>query len=82
MAEELLTLYKAEHLHSALGMGHMLAALAYNAIGDTKKAKMHGRKAIEVGMVTSRSDDTDTDEVKALLRDPVAHWSFLVRKAK
>jgi hypothetical protein len=82
MAEELLTLYKEEHLHSALGMGHMLAALAYNAIGDTKKAKMHGRKAIEVGMVTSRSDDTDIDEVKVLLRDPVAHWSYLARKAR
>ena len=82
MAEELLALYKEEHLHSALGMGHMLAALAYNAIGDTKRAKMHGRKAIEVGMVTSRSGDTDIDEVKALLRDPVAHWSYLARKVR
>jgi hypothetical protein len=42
----------------------------------------NGRKAIEVGMVTSRSDDTDIDEVKALLRDPVAHWSYLARKAR
>jgi hypothetical protein len=82
MAEKLLTLYKKEHLHSAIGMGHMFAALAYNAIGDTEKAKMHGRKAIEVGMVTSRSDDTDIVEVKALLRDPVGHWSYLARKAR
>lgn len=82
MAEKLLALYEEEHLHAAVGTGHMLAALAYNAVGDTGKAKMHGRKAIEAGMVSSGSNDVDVVEVKALLKDPVAHWSYLARKAR
>ena len=79
MAEDLLKLYDQEHLHAAIGTGHMFAALAYNAVGNTKKAVRHGKKAIDAGMVGSGSSDANVAEIEALLDDPRKHWSFMAR---
>jgi hypothetical protein len=82
MAEELLSLYKQEHVHAAIGTGHMFAALAYNAAGDVSRAKKHARLAIEAGMVNSGSKEADVDEMNALRLDPKKHWSYMVRGSR
>ncbi|EHK98295.1 putative N-lysine methyltransferase SMYD2 [Glarea lozoyensis 74030] len=50
LALNLLSLYEKEHLHAAVGTGHMFAALAYNAVGDTKSAVKHAKLALDAGM--------------------------------
>lgn len=51
MAEELIALYEEEQLYAAKAVGHSLAALAYNAVGDTKVAGFHADFALDAGMV-------------------------------
>jgi hypothetical protein len=82
MSEQLLSLYKQEQVHAARGTGHMFAALAYNAVGDTSRAKKHARLAIEAGMVNSGEKDADVEEMSALRENPKGHWSYLVRRAR
>lgn len=81
MAEKLLGLYNEEHLHAAIGTGHMFAAYAYNALGNTEMAIKHAEKAIKAGMVSSGSAADDEREMRALLESPVGHWSYM-RRAK
>lgn len=80
MAEELLSLYEEESIHAANGLGHMLAALAYNADGDVSMAKKHARLALKGGVVTDGSRQKDEDDLRALRESPKTHWSHLVRK--
>jgi hypothetical protein len=82
MAEELLALYKKEHLHAALGTGHLLAALVYNSVGNARMAVWHARKAVEVGIVGSEDPEGDTVEMRELIGDPRGHWSFGVRRKR
>jgi hypothetical protein len=82
MAEELLILYEEENIHAALGMGHMFAALTYNAVGDISRAKRHARLALQAGMVSNGSGGGDEEEMRSLREDPKGHWSWLVRAKK
>ncbi|KAH8758632.1 putative N-lysine methyltransferase SMYD2 [Hyaloscypha sp. PMI_1271] len=82
MARQLLALYEAEEVHAAMGKGHMLAALAYNAVGDTYKAKKHAKSAIEAGMVSSGEEDADLRDMTTLKENPEGHWSFMARAPK
>ncbi|RDL40303.1 SET protein [Venustampulla echinocandica] len=82
MAESLLSLYKKEQIHAAIGTGHMFAALAYNAVGNIRMAVKHAKLAIEAGMVTSESSEDDTVQMMALLEDPKVHWSFKARSRR
>jgi len=78
MAEELIRLYEAENLHAARATGHKLAALAYNAVGDVTAARKHAEIALQVGMISSGSDEYG-EEMKRILESPMAHWSYRVR---
>ncbi|KAH6682569.1 putative N-lysine methyltransferase SMYD2 [Halenospora varia] len=49
-AEDLLELYEKEHLHAAIGTGHMFASYAYNSIGNVGMAIKHAKLALEAGM--------------------------------
>ncbi|KUJ13160.1 SET domain-containing protein [Mollisia scopiformis] len=80
MAEDLLLLYEEEHIHAAKGIGHMLAALAYNAEGDISLAKKHAKLALESGVVTDGSKEADENDLEAMRKSPKSHWSYLVRK--
>jgi hypothetical protein len=82
MAEQLLRLYKQEQVHTARGTGHIFAALAYNAVGDTSSAKKHARLAIEAGMVNSGEKDADVKEMMALRENPKSYWSYFVKRAR
>jgi len=58
----------------------MLAALAYNAIGDVSAARKHARLALKFGVETEREKGKDENEMRELRGSPETHWSFLVRK--
>lgn len=73
-------LYEEEGVHAAKGVGHMLAALTYNAAGDISMARKHARLALQVGVVTDGSREKDEEDLKALRTNPKAHWSYLARK--
>jgi hypothetical protein len=79
MAEELIALYAEEGLYAAKAIGHTFAALAYNAVGNTKIAEWHADLALDAGVVNNGSPDEDAKAMKLLLENPVAHWSYKVR---
>jgi hypothetical protein len=80
MARQLLALYEAEEIHAAMGKGHMFAALAHNAVGDTFRAKKYAKLAIEAGMVNSGGEkDEDVKDMTALKENPEGHWSYMAR---
>lgn len=78
-AEKLIELYEEEGIHAAKGAGHMLAALAFNGLGDTSMAREHAEKALEAGLVSS-GNGADEAETKSLLEWPERHWSFMARR--
>ena len=83
MSRQLLALYEAEEIHAAIGKGHVFAALAHNAVGDTFRAKKHARLAIEVGIVNSGGEkDEDVKDMLMLKENPEGHWSYMARMPK
>ncbi|TVY31706.1 SET domain-containing protein [Lachnellula subtilissima] len=82
MAEQLLALYAKEHLHAALGTGHLLAAQVYNGIGDAKMAVWHAEKAVVLGIVGTMDPEGDVAQMRELIGNPREHWSFGIRKKK
>ena len=67
-------------MHAAKGLGHMIAAFAYNAVGDTLRAKKHARLAVETGLVNSEGRETDVEVLNGLRRDPTTHWTYMARR--
>ncbi|TVY40909.1 SET domain-containing protein [Lachnellula occidentalis] len=82
MAEQLLALYAEEHLHAALGTGHLLAAQVYNGVGDAQMAVWHAKKAVVLGIVGSVDPESDMAQMRQLIEDPRGHWSFGHRKKR
>lgn len=78
MAEELIQLYAEENLHAAKATGYKVAALAYNAVGDVRTAQRHAKSALDMGIVSSGLDEY-AEEMKRILANPVAHWSYRAR---
>jgi hypothetical protein len=79
----LIDLYEEEGIHAAKGTGHMFAALAYNAVGETGKAREHAEKALEAGLVNNghvNGEAGDESEMKSLLEWAEGHWSFMARR--
>ncbi|KAG0646390.1 N-lysine methyltransferase SMYD2 [Hyphodiscus hymeniophilus] len=82
-AEKLIDLYEEEGIHAAKGTGHMFAALAYNAVGDTAMAKEHAEGALVAGLVNNghaNGEAADENEMKSLVDWPEGHWSFMARR--
>jgi hypothetical protein len=82
-AQKLIDLYEEEGIHAAKGTGHIFAALAYNAVGETGKAREHAEKALEAGLVNNghvNGEAGDESEMKSLLGWAEGHWSFMARR--
>ena len=82
LVEQLLALYEKEHLHAALGTGHLLAAQVYNGIGNAKMAVWHAEKAVVMGIVGTVDPEGDVAQMRELIGNPRGHWSFGVRKKR
>ena len=93
MAEELMKLYEKEKLWSAIGTGHMYAALAWNAaasvadgygkeggVGEKeKRAVWHARRSVEIGTLASGAVENNRKEMSQLAEKPREHWSWGLR---
>lgn len=80
LAEKLLQLYRKEGLEGFLDVPYGYAALAYNAVGNSKKAAKYAEQAKEAILL---KDGTWTPNMQIwveLLQDPKKHWSFKRRQ--
>lgn len=82
MAEQLINLYKLERLDITIHKAYTKAAVAYNAVGDTDKAKVYAALALKHGMIAAGPKWADWPTVLALEQNPEEHWSFKARLPK
>ncbi|KAF1956303.1 hypothetical protein CC80DRAFT_413401, partial [Byssothecium circinans] len=76
VAEELLQMYRDEGLEGFMDIPYGFAALAYNAVGDTKKATIYAEKAQELILMKDGPWTPNLQIWRELLKDPRSHWSY------
>ncbi|KAH8673929.1 hypothetical protein BX600DRAFT_547574 [Xylariales sp. PMI_506] len=79
MAELLISLYEQERLWLTIYEAYAFAAIEYNGAGEPWLATKYARLAIKHGLAASGPGDYDVNEMKALAKDPWAHWSWMTR---
>lgn len=82
MAELMISLYEQERLHGPIMEAYALAAIEYNGVGEPWTAQKYARLAVESGLLYGGPADTDVKEMEKLLKDPSAHWSWMLRENK
>ncbi|KAF2800891.1 hypothetical protein K505DRAFT_227759 [Melanomma pulvis-pyrius CBS 109.77] len=76
LAEKMLQLYRQEGLEGFLDVPYGFAALAYNAVGDNKRAEKYAAKAKEAILMKDGVWSPNLGIWNELLQDSRAHWSF------
>lgn len=82
MAELLVSLYEQERMWGPIAEAYALAAIEYNGVGDVWMAQRYARLAVEAGLLYGGPHDEDVRVMQELLRDPWAHWSWMLRATK
>lgn len=82
LAEKLLQLYRKEGLEGFQDVPYGFAALAYNAVGDTKKASRYAELAQELILMKDGPWTPNLQLWKELLKDPKQHWSYRRRQRR
>lgn len=82
MAERIIELYRSEGLDGFLDIPYGFAALAYNAIGDCKRAENYAKLAQEAILLKDGPWTRNMDIWTELLREPEKHWSYKRRLHK
>lgn len=80
LAEKMLQLYRKEGLEGFLDVPYGFAALAYNAVGDSKKAEKYAKQARELILMKDGPWTPNLQIWSELLRDPKKHWSYKRRQ--
>ncbi|KAF2018542.1 SET domain-containing protein [Aaosphaeria arxii CBS 175.79] len=75
-AEKLLQIYRQEGLEGFLTIPYGFAALAYNAVGDTKKAIKYANLAKELTLMKDGMWSANLGMYEDILKDARAHWSY------
>jgi hypothetical protein len=78
----MIQLYQKEGLEGFLDIPYGFAALAYNAVGNSKKAVKYAEQAREVILIKDGPWTPNLQLWHELLEDPKRHWSFERRKRK
>ncbi|KAL6708391.1 hypothetical protein ACN47E_002654 [Coniothyrium glycines] len=76
MAEELLQIHRDEGLEGFMDVAYGFAALAYNAVGDTKHALHFAREARQAMLMKDGRWAPNLRIWDEILRSPEEHWSF------
>lgn len=76
LAEKLLQLYRKEGLEGFLDMPYGFASLAYNAVGDYKKAEKYASLAKEIILIKDGLWSPNIQIWDDVLKDSKAHWSY------
>lgn len=82
MAELLISLHEQERLGGNMYSAYSFAALEYNAVGDPWTASKYAHLAVDYGIPMVGEKHADVVEMKKLLEDPWAHWSWGLREKK
>ena len=76
LAEKLLQLYRKEGLEGFLDMPYGFASLAYNAVGNSKKAEKYAGLAKEIILIKDGPWTPNMQIWEDVLKDSTAHWSY------
>ncbi|KAH9810165.1 hypothetical protein DFH28DRAFT_501757 [Melampsora americana] len=79
MADRLINLYKLERLDLSIHKAYLRASLAYNAVGESEKAKIYAALALASGLVSLGPKWGDWPGAMELEQEPETHWSFKAR---
>lgn len=80
LAEKMLQLFRKEGLEGFLDIPYGFAALAYNAVGDSKKAEKYAQQAREIILLKDGPWTRNMELWNELIMDPKKHWSFQRRR--
>ncbi|KAF2727663.1 SET domain-containing protein [Polyplosphaeria fusca] len=80
LAEKLIQTYRKEGLEGFMDMPYGFAALAYNAVGNAKKAEKYAKQAQEAILMKDGPWTPNMQIWIDLLKDPRKHWSYQRRK--
>lgn len=75
-AEKLIRLYEQEGLEAFLETAYGHAALAYNAVGDSRRAKKYGGLAADAAVLKGGPGATHLKTWKQIIDNPKGHWSW------
>jgi hypothetical protein len=81
LAEKMLQLYRDEGLEGFMDIPYGFASLAYNAVGDSKKAEKYAKRAKEAILMKDGKWSPNFRIWVELLGDSKGHWSYKRRKA-
>ncbi|KAF1841084.1 uncharacterized protein K460DRAFT_295251, partial [Cucurbitaria berberidis CBS 394.84] len=76
MAEKLMQLHRNEGLEGFMDVAYGFTALAYNTVGDSKKAVQFAKKAKEAVLMKDGKWAPNLGVWNELLADPKKHWSY------
>ncbi|KAK8048289.1 hypothetical protein PG994_010019 [Apiospora phragmitis] len=79
MGELMVSLFQQERLWSSMYEAYTYAALEYNGAGEPWLASKSARLAIQHGLAAGGPKDSDVLAMQALVKDPWAHWSWMLR---
>lgn len=82
MADLLVSMYHQERLYGPIAEPYKFAAIEYNAVGDIWTAQKYARLAVEAGILYAGPWDKDVKSMELLLKDPEAHWSYMLRASR
>lgn len=75
----LITLYNLEGVDVRIYEAYYRAALEYNGVGDATNAIIYARLCLARGLIARGPDRPFIVSMRALIRDPVNHWSWRFR---
>ncbi|KKY33985.1 putative ankyrin repeat protein [Diaporthe ampelina] len=78
-AERLVELFEAEGLVTRMVEAYYRAAVEYNGVGSAGEAIRFAKLCIEEGEVLESSIRPFMDNMRELIRDPSAHWTWRFR---
>ena len=76
LAEKLLQMYRKEGLEGFLDMPYGFASLAYNAVGDYKKAEKYAELAKDIILIKDGPWTPNMQIWEDILKDAKGHWSY------
>lgn len=79
LAELLVSLAEIEGLDAVMLQPYRAAALEWNALGESSKAKHYAALAIEYGINSFGSQNPMVRDMQGLVKNPELHWSWKLR---
>ena len=76
----MIQLYEQEGFEAFMDLPYLYAALAYNAVGDSRMAMTYAELALQILHANDLGNGTNRAVLEGLAQNPEGHWSW--RKGK